>query len=189
MLDKVKENAIQLNAIVSLVNDAKENDRFFFHCMTIIFMLAMWLILFIVSGHSTQEDTDDIEEEDGKNECGYEILNHGLDSSFGSVIIGSDGQTIKDDVRLLFSTIESDWNLFQELRDYLVKPLPPKCSLIVSSPYMFSWFLADIFQAVFDSCHSGSLLDLKHFRCNQVYVPWLNKGQRRTDSLWNSTSE
>ncbi|KAF9534074.1 caspase domain-containing protein [Crepidotus variabilis] len=111
-----------LIAIGELVKDAREHDRFFFH----------------FSGHSTQEDTDDIEEEDGKNEF----------------ILTSDNQTIKDD----------------ELRDYLVAPLPPKSSLI----------------AVFDSCHSGSLLDLKHFRCNRVYVPWLNKGQRRTNSLWNS---
>lgn len=39
---------------------------------------------------------------------------------------------------------------------------------------------------MFDSCHSGTLLDLKHFRCNRVYVPWLNKGNRRTNSNWNS---
>jgi metacaspase-1 len=111
-----------LAAIADLVDDARENDRFFFH----------------FSGHSTQEDTDDIEEEDRMNEF----------------IVASDGDTIKDD----------------ELREHLVKPLPPKSSLI----------------AVFDSCHSGTLLDLKHFRCNQVYVPWLNKGHRRTNSLWNT---
>jgi len=35
--------------------------------------------------------------------------------------------------------------------------------------------------AVFDSCHSCSLLDLEHFRCNRVYVPWRNKGRRKTD--------
>ncbi|KDR79908.1 hypothetical protein GALMADRAFT_222842 [Galerina marginata CBS 339.88] len=104
-----------------LVEGAAENDRFFFH----------------FSGHSTQEDTDDVEEEDRKNEF----------------IVTSDGKKIKDDV----------------LRATLVDPLPPKSSLF----------------AVFDSCHSGTLLDLKHFRCNRVYVPWINKGNRRTASLWN----
>ncbi|KAF8959333.1 caspase domain-containing protein [Flammula alnicola] len=111
-----------LQEIDNLIRDAQENDRFFFH----------------FSGHSDQEDTDDIEEEDRKNEF----------------IVTSDGKRIKDD----------------ELRSNLAMPLPAKSSLI----------------AVFDSCHSGTLLDLKHFRCNRVYVPWLNKGYRRTNSLWNS---
>ncbi|KAF9475281.1 hypothetical protein BDN70DRAFT_883915 [Pholiota conissans] len=110
-----------LKAIEELIKDAKEHDRFFFH----------------YSGHSDQEDTDDIEEEDRKNEF----------------IIACDGTRIKDD----------------ELRANLAMPLPEGSSLI----------------AVFDSCHSGSLLDLKHFRCNRVYVPWINKGNRRTNSLWN----
>jgi len=39
--------------------------------------------------------------------------------------------------------------------------------------------------AIFDSCHSCSLLDLEHFRCNRVYVPWLNKGRRKTDFARN----
>ncbi|KAF8171856.1 hypothetical protein BJ912DRAFT_1066023 [Pholiota molesta] len=52
-------------AIDDLIKDAKEHDRFFFH----------------YSGHSDQEDTDDIEEEDRKNEF----------------IITSEGEKIKDD--------------------------------------------------------------------------------------------
>ncbi|KAF9053456.1 caspase domain-containing protein [Panaeolus papilionaceus] len=39
--------------------------------------------------------------------------------------------------------------------------------------------------AVCDSCHSGSLLDLFHFRCNGVWVPWLSKGERRTLTVYN----
>jgi hypothetical protein len=109
--------------IQNLVKDAEENDRFFFH----------------FAGHSDQEDTDDIEEEDGKNEY----------------ILSCDGGQIYDD----------------ELRSRLAEPLPAGSSLI----------------AVFDSCHSGSLLDLKHFRCNRVYVPWVNKGDRKTKSLWNQS--
>ncbi|KJA20433.1 hypothetical protein HYPSUDRAFT_43125 [Hypholoma sublateritium FD-334 SS-4] len=111
-----------LQAINNLIKNAEENDRFFFH----------------YSGHSDQEDTDDVEEEDRKNEF----------------IVTSDGKKIKDD----------------ELRANLAAPLPQGSSLI----------------AVFDSCHSGTLLDLKHFRCNRVYVPWMNKGNRRTNSNWNS---
>ncbi|KAJ7064624.1 peptidase C14, caspase domain-containing protein [Mycena amicta] len=56
-----------------------------------------------------------------------------------------------------------------ELRSHLVDPLPAGSSLV----------------AVFDSCHSASLLDLEHQRCNRVFVPWLSKGKRRTDELRN----
>ncbi|KAF4618637.1 hypothetical protein D9613_009838 [Agrocybe pediades] len=55
-----------------LVAGAEENDRFFFH----------------FSGHSMQEDTDDIEEEDRKNEF----------------IMTSDGDSIKDDQTHLIAT-------------------------------------------------------------------------------------
>ncbi|KAF9025008.1 hypothetical protein BDZ89DRAFT_1068647 [Hymenopellis radicata] len=56
-----------------------------------------------------------------------------------------------------------------ELRARLVDSLPVGSQLI----------------AIFDSCHSASLLDLDHFRCNRVYVPYVSKGQRRSLSLWN----
>ncbi|KAK0432558.1 caspase domain-containing protein [Armillaria borealis] len=56
-----------------------------------------------------------------------------------------------------------------ELRRYLVDALPIGSSLV----------------AVFDSCHSASLLDLDHFRYNRVYVPWISKGRRRSDFIWN----
>ncbi|TEB32261.1 hypothetical protein FA13DRAFT_293209 [Coprinellus micaceus] len=29
--------------------------------------------------------------------------------------------------------------------------------------------------AVFDTCHSAPMLDLKHYRCNRAYVPWADK--------------
>ncbi|KAF8200902.1 caspase domain-containing protein [Pholiota molesta] len=53
------------------------------------------------------------------------------------------------------------------LNKRLVKPLPAKSTLT----------------AVIDSCHSCSMLDLKHFRCNRVFVPWINRGKRRTKTL------
>ncbi|OBZ65606.1 Metacaspase-1A, partial [Grifola frondosa] len=52
--------------------------------------------------------------------------------------------------------------LDNELKKLLVEPLPIGARLT----------------AIFDSCHSGTLLDLEHDLCNQVYVPWVNKGQR-----------
>ncbi|KAF5364967.1 hypothetical protein D9758_008155 [Tetrapyrgos nigripes] len=55
------------------------------------------------------------------------------------------------------------------LKELLVKRLPVGAHLV----------------AVFDSCHSQSLLDLEHFRSNRVYVPWISKGRRKSDSMWN----
>ncbi|KAJ8079529.1 hypothetical protein PM082_011116 [Marasmius tenuissimus] len=56
------------------------------------------------------------------------------------------------------------------LREILVDALPTGSHLV----------------AIFDSCHSASLLDLKHFRCNRVYVPWMSKGRRKSDSIWRA---
>ncbi|KAF8260705.1 caspase domain-containing protein [Lactarius quietus] len=49
-----------------------------------------------------------------------------------------------------------------ELNDIIVKPLPAGSFLL----------------AVFDTCHSGTMLDLPHHHCNSVYVPWQSKGDR-----------
>ncbi|KAF5378727.1 hypothetical protein D9615_006873 [Tricholomella constricta] len=75
-----------------------------------------------------------------------------------------------------------------ELRRHLVDSLPIGSNLV----------------AIFDSCHSASLLgmshiaglpelllmfsiqDLEHFRCNRPYVPWISKGKRRSDSQLNA---
>lgn len=43
-------------------------------------------------------------------------------------------------------------------------------------------------QAIFDCCHAGTLLDLPHYHCNAVYVPWISKGERRTKTLMNRNS-
>ncbi|KAJ6497958.1 caspase domain-containing protein [Mycena vitilis] len=57
-----------------------------------------------------------------------------------------------------------------ELHRALVKPLPPGSHLV----------------AVLDTCHSGSLLDLKHYRCNRVPVPWLWRGKRNSEPIRNA---
>ncbi|KAF8879360.1 caspase domain-containing protein [Infundibulicybe gibba] len=56
-----------------------------------------------------------------------------------------------------------------ELRRCLVDPLPVGCSLT----------------AILDACHSASLLDLTHSRCNRIYVPWLSTGKQRSHPFWN----
>ncbi|OBZ65523.1 Metacaspase-1 [Grifola frondosa] len=55
-----------------------------------------------------------------------------------------------------------------ELRKWLVDPLPIGARLT----------------AIFDSCHSGTLLDLDHYLCNRVFFPWISKGTRRPRLKW-----
>ncbi|KAK7001425.1 Metacaspase type II [Favolaschia claudopus] len=57
-----------------------------------------------------------------------------------------------------------------ELRDILVRPLPAGSYLV----------------AILDACYSGSLLALKHYRCNRVYVPWVWRGRRDSESIRNA---
>jgi hypothetical protein len=45
--------------------------------------------------------------------------------------------------------------------------------------------LCCVLQAVLDTCHSRTLLDLPHFHCNSVYVPWQSNGKRRTMTVQN----
>ncbi|KAF9652770.1 peptidase C14 [Thelephora ganbajun] len=56
------------------------------------------------------------------------------------------------------------------LHNWLVKDLPKGSALT----------------AIFDSCTSGTLLDLHHYYCNDVYRPWVNKGARRSNTFRNN---
>ncbi|KAK7019103.1 Metacaspase type II [Favolaschia claudopus] len=53
-----------------------------------------------------------------------------------------------------------------ELNAALVQPLPAGCQLV----------------AVLDTCHSGTMLDLKHDACNSVFVPWLQAGNKAAEN-------
>lgn len=92
----------------------------------------------------------------------------------------------------------------------LVDPLPAGAKFVVRRCYSSMivrtlWFYL---KAVFDACNSATLLgktfdgllreprdtqlltlDLEHHRCNRVFVPWVNKGFRRTQSRWNNVGE
>ncbi|KAJ7765091.1 caspase domain-containing protein [Mycena maculata] len=57
-----------------------------------------------------------------------------------------------------------------DLHAALVAPLPAGAHLV----------------AILDTCHSGSLLDLKHYRCNRVPVPWIWRGRRNSDEVRNN---
>ncbi|KAF9496482.1 peptidase C14 [Pleurotus eryngii] len=77
---------------------------------------------------------------------------------------GLDECIIPSDAR---DSYDRQWIIDNELKHRLVDPLPVGSNLI----------------AVFDSCHSESLLDLYHSHCNRVWVPWISKGKRRSQSL------
>ena len=125
------------------------------------------------------------------------------------VIISSDGESIQDNVSGPY-LIVFFWSSYSVV--YLVlegatrgpstdwkHPCGKYILLFLFKVSYHSW------QAVFDSCHSCSLLgrfcisfwftanyiilDLEHFRCNRVYVPWRNKGRRKSDFPRNIMSE
>lgn len=53
------------------------------------------------------------------------------------------------------------------LRQLLVNPLPSGTRMT----------------AFFDACHSGTMLDLDHYTCNNRYRPWISKGLRGSKTL------
>ncbi|PIL23034.1 hypothetical protein GSI_14341 [Ganoderma sinense ZZ0214-1] len=99
-------------------------------------------LVFYYSGHTSQIETDDANEEDGLNE----------------VLLPVDYK--EDDV--------ATYIVDNDLRELLVDRLPIGSKLT----------------AVFDSCHSGTLLDLDHYLCNEVYHPFLCRAPSKQKSKW-----
>ncbi|OJT08696.1 Metacaspase-1 [Trametes pubescens] len=58
--------------------------------------------------------------------------------------------------------------LSHELRRFLVDSLPVDASLY----------------AIIDACYSGRLLELLHYRCNDIYIPWISPGIRKCATQW-----
>ncbi|KAJ7213174.1 caspase domain-containing protein [Mycena pura] len=115
-------------------------------------------LVFHYCGHSMQVENRTNSEEDGMDEC----------------LLPLDGEENKivDNVRASPSppsttADDAPSQQTQELHEALVKPLPAGAHLV----------------AVLDTCHSGSLLDLKHYRCNRVPVPWMWRGKRDSEEI------
>ncbi|PCH35030.1 hypothetical protein WOLCODRAFT_165972 [Wolfiporia cocos MD-104 SS10] len=86
-------------------------------------------------------------------------LDHSEEDDQDEVILPMDHEGLEKKEKLI---IDND------LRKLLVDPLPAGAYLT----------------AIFDSCHSGTLLDLRHYRCNAIYHPWVSKGERQLRSRW-----
>lgn len=90
-------------------------------------------------------------------------------------------------VVVVFSTFTSGASVY--LHCYATSSLCPLLSIFTPCPCSprpmsgADYYYFD--QAFLDSCHSGTLLDLPHHHCNQVWVPWLSQGKRRTKTLQN----
>ncbi|KAH9977501.1 hypothetical protein BJV74DRAFT_888427 [Russula compacta] len=70
----------------------------------------------------------------------------------------------EDGMNEMMITSDEDVIIDDELKEILIPPLP----------------------AILDTYHPGNLLDLPHYHCNNVYVPWQSKGERRTVAMWNT---
>ena len=144
-----------------LVEGARSGDRFFFHCTSYraaVFVCSLGgsdVKYHIVAGHSTQQDTDNLlEEEDGKDECtsSFVVRSYPLtDTYVDLVIVAMNGELIQDNVRLPFfissgvhglgADARSDSD--QVLRERLVAPLPIGSSLVVCLFFFFALFQVD----------------------------------------------
>ena len=72
----------------------------------------------------------------------------------------------------------------------ILYPRTPSSSFF-SLPLLGPFFLFPALPTLLFVLHPSLLMliplaDLEHFRCNRVYVPWMNKGRRRSNSRWNA---
>ncbi|TFK39199.1 peptidase C14, caspase domain-containing protein [Crucibulum laeve] len=110
---------------------------------------------FLYAGHSSQRkeevkcvDKKDLGEQDGLDEFVMPL---------DSVVIVYNEAEKRFDHQIIHDKVILD----DLLHDYLVKPLVPGSQLT----------------AIFDTCHSGTLLDLNHYRCNRV-CEWTSSVRR-----------
>ncbi|KAI0045505.1 hypothetical protein FA95DRAFT_121890 [Auriscalpium vulgare] len=110
--------------------------------------------VFTFSGHSDQQKTT-------------EVPNLEEDDQ-DEVLLTCDGKRIVDN----------------DLKAMLINPLPAGCFFTVRRdlPARRPVLTANP-QAFLDSCHSGTMLDLPHYKCNQLYFPWVSRGYREQHTL------
>ena len=73
-------------------------------------------------------------------------------------------------MQVIFTFFFFRGNLTTTLRQYL--------TLVTLTRFWVGFFFGIRFRHNLTIYHHS---DLEHFRCNRVYVPWLNKGPRKTD--------
>jgi hypothetical protein len=137
------------------------------------------------SGHCDQQPSQEGSDvEDGTPSFLFVAM---LLSMRTSGIITSDEQRITAKVTLALTHNRRRFadTFYQRLKQILVDPLKLGCSLLVnmSFPSVVVVCSYSVLQAILDTCHSGTLLDLPHYHCNSVYVPWHSKGYRRTATM------
>ncbi|PIL35792.1 hypothetical protein GSI_02522 [Ganoderma sinense ZZ0214-1] len=122
--------------------------------------------VFFYSGHSGQvpvdeQDPNKEEEEDGFDEFIVPVDHHEIRLNL------TQDETGRVPYR---REMESRMIIDNTLRRVLVEPLGLHIGVHLT--------------AIFDSCHSGTLLDLDHYLCNNIYNPRTIQGYRRYKTLW-----
>ncbi|KAI0823470.1 caspase domain-containing protein [Trametes gibbosa] len=59
-----------------------------------------------------------------------------------------------------------------------------ECIVPVIPTYHGDEHPTEMLTAIFDAGRSGTMLDLNHYMCNNVYYPWISPGYRRQKTLW-----
>ncbi|OSD05044.1 hypothetical protein PYCCODRAFT_1465490 [Trametes coccinea BRFM310] len=121
--------------------------------------------LFYYAGHSGQVESPSTEEDDGMDECmvftTVTFATNSYTSLFADIVP-------VDHWGYPSALLKKRMILDNKLRKLLVDTLPIGANLT----------------AIFDSCHSGTLLDLDHYLCHSVYYPWVSPGFRYEKTMW-----
>ncbi|KAG5726240.1 hypothetical protein E4T56_gene20519 [Termitomyces sp. T112] len=110
--------------------------------------------LFYFAGHSFQHETDDQKEEDRMDEFILPSVNADSETFRKLNEASEKGRSFCEITRQSNDFIDKEAGIIDDvLEEYLVKRLDCMSNLT----------------AIFDTCHSNTLLDLPHYRCNRVY--------------------